>query len=164
MNNSPFLNYGPIRLLNIPGMDVLANECITQDCYQIKNLKGKWAVADIGACYGEFAFFAASLGHHVEAYEPSPDSERIAGLHQMMNDPRMRLSRISDKAVVGDINAGDIVTFYYRAHHPAGSGCPDRGLGSRTTTARREPREAAGLGMAGIRFRRVEPVALRGVQ
>lgn len=122
MNSTPFLDYGKIRLLNVPHAATLAEESIVQDCYQIKELKGQWAVADIGACYGEFAFFAQSLGHIVHAYEPSPDSVQVILLNETSTTS---LAGCFDE-IVGS-NNGDS-THWYRPHHPAGSG-PDCGDG-----------------------------------
>ncbi len=114
---SSILQFDGFQLLNVPHAKELADECITQDCYRLKGLPGRWAVADIGACYGEFAFFAKSLGHYVVAVEPSTVSHRIITLNE-------RLSGQLDVCVnyvVRGFSAG-MVKHWYRPDHPAGSG------------------------------------------
>lgn len=123
---SPFLEYGNVKLLNVPHAAALAEEVIVQDCYRIKSLTGRWAVADIGACYGEFAFFAKSLGHFVIAAEASTVSHQIIGLNEHLNGHLSGQLVSWNRFVMGAQKGA--VNHSYRPHHPAGSG-PDCGDG-----------------------------------
>ncbi len=74
---SAFLQYGDVRLLNVPAAKDVADEVLLRDCYRIGTIpKGLW-VLDAGAFYGEFAIACAQRGFTVSAYEPKWESFEI---------------------------------------------------------------------------------------
>lgn len=118
---SPFLQYGKVQLLNVPHAADLADESIARDCYELRSLEGQWAVADIGACYGEFAYFAKSLGHVVLAAEPSLRSFAILTLNGYEH---YQLDYTWQRMVVGGEQPNEKMPHFYREDHPAASGPP----------------------------------------
>jgi len=140
---SAILAYGHVRLLNVPHAKALADEVITEDCYDLLALSGIWNVLDVGACYGEFALFAASRGHSVLAIEPTHESVLVLtaniGLHQMLAG-----SVDVKRAFVTSEKTALLATHSYRRHHPAGSG-PECGDGVSEPVVTLQMKEAVRL-------------------
>jgi FkbM family methyltransferase len=115
---NPFIETHGIRLLNVPQAQSLIDEVISGDCYLIDTIPSNCRVLDLGACYGEFAILAASLGFTVKAVEPSKDSHAILCANVQSNklagDVRVVRGAASEKKGPHQ--------HMYDPTHPAGSG------------------------------------------
>lgn len=117
--NSPLFEVGKIRLLNVPHAQSLAEEVITEDCYELAHLNRDWFLIDCGACYGEASLYAASLGAYAYALEPSDPSFAVLTSNVEINRDLPGMV-IPCNRFVGVHNA--IVEHYFWPHHPGGSG------------------------------------------
>jgi FkbM family methyltransferase len=113
---SPIIQYGAIRLLNLPESQDVADEVLLRDVYKIGSIPSGATVLDVGAFYGEFTIACWRRGLMVMTYEPSPDHFEIAKMNLRMNgieDDSMVWAAVSNFAGIG--------RFDYNADHPAGS-------------------------------------------
>jgi len=68
-----FLNYGNLRLLNLPGGKGVYDEVLVEDCYHKDRIPQGSIVIDVGGYYGEFGIWCAvNKGCRVRMFEPSP--------------------------------------------------------------------------------------------
>lgn len=142
MSGEPLFTRKGVTLLNVPHAQALADEVITEDCYELEALDGHWNILDIGACYGEFAIYAASKGHDVLAVEPSMQSfvVCIANIYKV-NHPNLFYRRGYGKIyacrnlITGTVGSLDDARHSYCPEHPAGSGGVDGGIVERVKTA-----------------------------
>lgn len=114
----PLFKCKGVTLLNVPHAQSLADEVITEDCYELEELNGSWRILDIGAFYGEFSLYAALLGHDVLAVEPSQESCKICECNRSLNGRAFLIER----KFVTSRESDEKVVHWYRPDHPAGSG------------------------------------------
>jgi FkbM family methyltransferase len=116
--NDPFLNFGKIRLLNVPKAQEVANEVLTLDCYGLENIPDGSIVLDVGAFYGEFSLKCLiDKKCKVMAFEPSRTNFDVLRLNFLLNDSLDNSSLYN--CAVGGV-AGER-KFFHRPDHPAGS-------------------------------------------
>lgn len=84
--NTPFLTYGKVRLLNIPGVQPVFDEVLgPENCYRKEQIPHSSIVLDVGGFCGEFGIWCGvERGCNVRIYEPSPMHE-IAVLNRLVN-------------------------------------------------------------------------------
>lgn len=112
----PILNYGAVKLLNVPHAEAVADEIFVQDCYNFDRIPHGSIVLDVGAFYGEFAIrCVVEKKCRVVAYEPSPTNRQVLELNRILNGCEDLI--ISPQA----IGAPGRRSFTYRPDHPAGS-------------------------------------------
>jgi len=114
---SPYLDYGDIRLLNVPHAKEVADEVIAEDCYRVSEFPVGARVLDVGAFYGEFAVMAAvRKGCLVHAFEPAANSFDVCS-YNVESNPWARV--VMEGFPVGATEG--VVEFNYNKDHPAGS-------------------------------------------
>lgn len=90
--NEPFLHYGPMRLLNLPGAKAVYDEVLVEDCYHKATIPPEAIVLDVGGFYGEFGIWCYVHRHcHVALFEPSDISFQVACLNSQINHARIEL-------------------------------------------------------------------------
>ena len=110
-----FLDYPPLRLLNLPGAKPIYDEVLVEDCYRKEQVPADSIVMDVGGFYGEFGIWCAKHRNStVFLYEPSP-MVAVARCNALINDAGIFVFN----AAIGRANGTR--DFYFNPDHPAGS-------------------------------------------
>lgn len=112
----PFLTYGPMRLLNLPGAKAVYDEVLVEDCYRREHVPKGAIVLDVGGFYGEFGIWCAvEKKCYVHIFEPSPSSFEIAKINCDLNNCEADVSACA----IG--RTFEVRSFSYQENNPTNS-------------------------------------------
>jgi len=118
--NNPILNYGNVRLLNVPFAKAVADEVFLEDCYRFDEIPDDSVVFDIGGFYGEFGIRCwKEKKCLVSVYEPSLINFQILQLNVELNKNNCGIAIDIYRAVISGEEG--LRSFSYNPDHPAGS-------------------------------------------
>jgi FkbM family methyltransferase len=123
-SSGPILQFGNVRMLNVPHAENVAREIFDEDCYRFDEIPDGAMVFDVGAFYGEFALrCAVEKRCRVLAYEPCRHNFEVMQLNITINTQASIgfPARGSVNAIPRAVGAPGVRAFMSRAEHPAGS-------------------------------------------
>lgn len=123
--NEPFLTYGKLRLLNVPGAKPVYDEVLVEDCYRRSHIPKGSLVLDVGGFCGEFGIWCAAENDcDTFIYEPSQFWD-IAAFNCALNSKHENFLCVFQNAIA---KANELRCFEYSAEHPVGSRLADSGI------------------------------------